>query len=180
MEITTTGRRYKITPDVREYAEKRIQKLERFFDRIQEVHLVLAEEKYRQIAELAAHAGGSEFIARVESADMQQSIDRAVDRMETQIKKHSARLKDRKVRRVVAAGSIVEEADLDDVEVEEEFSPVVVRSQHFIAMPCSVEDAIKELRDRDWEFVLFSNARSGKAALVYLRHDGNFGLVEPE
>ncbi len=180
MEITTTGRRYKLNPEVKEFAEKRIQKIAKYFDRISEAHLVLAEEKYRQIAELTLHANGTELISREETTDMMSSIDRVAQRMETQVKKYSARLKDRKNRRMVPTGTVVEEAELSEVEPEEEFSPVVVRAPRFLAQPLSVEAAIKELRERDWEFLMFQNAKSTKWALVYLRSDGNFGLVEPE
>lgn len=180
MEINTTARRYKLTPDVKEYAEKRVQRLTKYFDKIQEAHLVLAEEKYRQIAELTVSANGTELVSREETNDMNNSIDRVVERMEKQVKKFSARLKDRKSRKHVPAMSVVEEADLSEVETEEEFSPIVVRSAQYTKTPCTVEDAIRNLREKDWDFLLFPNARTGRMAVVYLRPDGNFGLVDPE
>ena len=111
---------------------------------------------------------------------MASSIDAVVDRMERQLKKLNARLKDRKSLRPVPAFSVIEEADLSDVEVEEEFSPVVVRGQQFAAKPMSVEDAIRMMREKDWDLCLFSNAKSGLPAVVHLRPDGNFGLLEVE
>ncbi|MBK8230576.1 MAG: ribosome-associated translation inhibitor RaiA [Candidatus Eisenbacteria bacterium] len=180
MEITTTGRRFKLTGEVKEFAEKRISKLSKYFDRITEAHLVLAEEKYRQIAELTLHANGTELISREESTDMMSSIDHVVDRMEAQVKKYAARLKDRKLRRPVPSHAVVEEAELAEVEVEEEFAPVVVRSPKYAPKPMLVEEAIRELRERDFDFLMFKNQKSGNWALVYIRSDGNFGLVEPE
>lgn len=180
MEISTTGRRYKLTPELKEFAEKRIQKLSKYFDKIQEAHLILAEEKYRQIAELTVHANGAELVSREESSDMMSSIERVSDRMEKQVKKFSARLKDRKLRRPVPANAVVEESELSEIEPEEEFSPVVVRTMQFSVSPLSVEDAIRQMREKDWEFLLFPNARTGRSAVVYLRADGNFGLVDPQ
>jgi len=72
---------------------------------------------------------------------------------------------------------VVEEAELPEVEVEEEFSPIVVRGHQFSAKPISVEEAILLLREKDWDFVLFPNTKSGRTTLVHLRADGNFGLV---
>jgi putative sigma-54 modulation protein len=178
MEILTTARRFKMTPEIKELAEKRIAKLSRYAEHIGEVHLVLAQEKYRHIAELTLHAGGSDLISREETAEMASSIDAVVDRMERQLKKLNARMKDRKSLRLVPAFSVIEEADLTDVEVEEEFSPVVVRGQQFVAKPMSVEDAIRLMREKDWDLCLFSNAKSGQPAVVHLRPDGNFGLLE--
>jgi putative sigma-54 modulation protein len=180
MEITTTSRRFKMTPDLKEQAEKRIAKLSRYSDQILEVHLVLAQEKYRQIAELSLHTRGSDLISREETAEMLTSIDRVVDRMERQLKKHNARQKDRKSLRPVPALSVVTESELPEVEPEEEFSPVVVRGAQFSSSPLTVEDAIRMMREKDWDILLFPNSRSGRTALVHLRQDGNFGLVETE
>jgi putative sigma-54 modulation protein len=178
MEITTTCRRYKLSPDLKEHAEKRIAKLSRYHDSIREANLVLAQEKYRQIAELTVHASGMDLMSREENPEMLTSIDRVVDRMERQIKKHTARIKQRKTLRPVPAGVVIEESELGEVEPEEEFSPVVVRTSQVEMAPMTVEEAIHFLREKDWDFVLFPNARSGRMAVVYHRDDGNYGLVE--
>lgn len=180
MEILTTARRFKMTPEIKELAEKRIAKLGRYAEHIGEVHLVLAQEKYRHIAELTLHAAGSDLIAREETADMAGSIDAVVERMERQLKKLNARLKDRKSLRPVPALAVVEEAELPEVEPEEEFSPVVVRGQQLAPKPMLVEDAIKLMREKDWDLCLFSNLKSGRPSVVHLRADGNFGLLEVE
>jgi len=175
-----TARRYELTPEVREHAEKRIQKLNRYFDNLQEVHVVLAQEKHRQIAEVTIRANGTELTSREETHDMFSSIDRVVDRLEKQIKKFNTRLKDRKNRRTVAAGVPVEEEELAEVEPEEEWSPVVVRGHQFHPQPATVEEAIRILREADHDFLLFRNSKTGKVSLVHLRPDGNFGFVEGE
>ena len=180
MEIITTARRMKLTPELKEQAEKRIQKLNRYSDQILEVHLVLSEEKYRQIAELTLRAAGTDLVCREETGEMVTSIDRVVERMERQIKKLNARIKDRKVLRPVPPMSVVEEMELPDVEVEEEFSPVVVRTQQLSREPMTVEDAIRFMREKDWDLILFTNGKTGRPCLVHLRPDGNFGLVEME
>jgi putative sigma-54 modulation protein len=180
MEITTTARRFKMTSEIKELAEKRIAKLSRYSDMIGEVHLVLAQEKYRHIAELTLHAAGSDLISREETAEMASSIDAVVDRMERQLKKLNARLKDRKNLRPVPAFTVVEEAQLPEVEPEEEFAPVVVRGMQFSAQPLGVEDAIRMMRQKDWDFLLFPETKSGRMAVVHLRADGNFGLVQAE
>jgi len=180
MEITTTGRHFKLTPEIKDLAERRIQKLERFSDLVREAHLVLTQEKYRHIAELSLYASGSELVSREETPEMVSSIDRVVDRMERQLKKLHTRMKDRKTPRVVPSFAVVEEAELPEVEPEEEYSPVVVRGFQYSTNPLTVEEAIRLLREKDWELLLFPNSRTGRPALVHLRADGNFGLVEPE
>ncbi len=178
MDIVTTARRFDLTPQLRKHAEKRLQKLDRYIDQIIEAHLVLDQEKHRQIAELSVRANGAELISREETTDMLSSIDRGIDGIERQHKKHNARLKDRKSRRLVPNHIPVEEEELPEVEPEEEWSPVVVRERQWHPEPLSVEDAIRSLRDKDSDYLLFRNARSGKVGVVHTRPDGNFGLAE--
>ena len=180
MEITTTSRRFKLTPELKETAERKLAKLARYSDQILGAHLILAQEKYRQIAELSLHGNGYDLVSREETPEMLTAIDRVVDRMERQLKKHQARAKDRKSVRLVPAGTVVEEMELPEVEAEEEFSPVVVRTHQYSTDKLTVEAAIRMMREKDWDILLFSDAKTGRMALVYLRPDGNFGLVEPE
>jgi putative sigma-54 modulation protein len=109
---------------------------------------------------------------------MFSSIDLVVDRLEKQVKKYNARLKDRKNRRTVASGVPIEEAELPEVEPEEEWSPVVVRGHQYHPQPATVEEAIRVLREADSDFLLFKNSKTGKISLVHIRPDGNFGFVE--
>jgi len=140
---------------------------------------VLATEKYRQIAEVALHARGTDIVSREESDDMQTSIDRAVDRVERQVKRLNARRKDRKARRPAAPAAAGQPVAMEEeAEVEEVFAPVVIRQESFHAAPISVDQAIEVLHERNEDFLLFQNARSGRVALVHRMPDGNFGLVE--
>jgi putative sigma-54 modulation protein len=180
MEITTTGRRYKLTADLKEAAEKRLAKLERYSEGEMEAHLILAVEKYRNIAELTLRADGNDLVSREESDEMVNSIDGVVDRMERQLKKLNARRKTRKTIRLIPLTAVVDEEELPDIEPEEEFSPVVVRGPQYHVHPLSVVDAIAAMREKDWDLLVFPNIRTGKVCCVHLRPDGNFGLVEAE
>lgn len=180
MDIITTARRFEMTPLMKDHVEKRVQKLGRYSEHIQEVHVVLTQEKHRHIAELTVRADGAELTSRQETHDMLSSIDLVVDRLENQIKKFNARLKDRKNRRTVASGVPIEEAELPEVEPEEQWSPVVVRGRQYHPKPATVEEAIRALRENDQEFLLFTNSKTGKVSLVHIRADGNFGFVEAE
>jgi putative sigma-54 modulation protein len=180
MEITTTGRRYKLTPEVKEMAERRLAKLARFSDAEMEAHLVLAEEKFRSIAELTLRAGRNHLVSRDESSEMSNAIDGVAERMERQLRKLGARARDRKAIRVIPPLTVVAEAELAEIEVEEEFSPVVVRGDQWHQKPVTVEEAIRLMRDRDWDLMMFSNAKTGRPCTVHLRPDGNYGLVEAE
>lgn len=192
MDIITTARHFEMTPEVRTHARKRLERLRKYAGRIDEVHVVLAAEKYRQIAEITLHARGTEIVSREESDDMLTSIDRVVERAERQLVRLRGRR--REVRRAGQALEPVAEAEpgegpevgLDDETAEaaaeatdeESYPPVVVRSDEAHPDPITVEQAIDIMKREGRTFLLFKNARSSKVAMVHLRKDGNFGLVE--
>lgn len=96
MNITTTARHYDLAPALKDYAESKVLNLKKYLDHIVNVHIVFSLEKYRQRVELTMHVNGKDMIGRAESEDMYLSVDRAVDKLEEQLKRHHDRLKDRK------------------------------------------------------------------------------------
>ncbi len=86
MQIQTTCRHTKMTPSLKRFLEQRLAKLERFAD-VREAHVILASQKYVQTAEVLLKTRRKELVAREESHDLVLSVDRAVDRLERQLKK---------------------------------------------------------------------------------------------
>jgi putative sigma-54 modulation protein len=183
MDVITTARRFELTAETREHVRKRLEKLQRYSERIDEVHVVLAVEKYRQIAEVTLNVRGTEILSREESDDMPTSIDRVVERVERQLKRLGARRRqDRKGGHKPGVpareGRPATDETEEELEIEETFSPVVIREESFVVDPLTVEQAIERLGGSDADYVLFKSARSGRVTLVHQRPDGNFGLVE--
>lgn len=186
MDILTTARNTELTPAVREHAEKRLRKLERYVNDLQEVHLVVKREKYRHVAEVTLRANGADIISRDESDDLLTSIDRVVDRVERQVKKLRARIKGKsKARRQTLRGAIRPEqpegapAAEEEEEAGEEYPPVLVPQQEvFHSEPITVAQAVEQLRDQSEDVLLFRNERTGAVSVVYVRPDGNIGFAE--
>jgi len=185
MDIITTARHIELTPAIREHAEKRLRKLERYVNGIQEVHLVISKEKYRSVTEVTLRANGADIISRDQSDDLLTSIDRVVDRVERQIKKLRARIKDKsKARRKAPRRAMPAHEpathDAEEAEDEEaEYPPVLVpRQEVFHADPISVSTAVEKLREQEEDVLLFRNEQTGAASIVYVRADGNIGFAE--
>jgi len=96
MNITTTARHYDLPPALKDYAEGKVHNLKRYFDHIVNAHLIFSLEKYRQCVEITLHVNGKDFVSESESEDMYLSVDRAVEKLEQQLKRHAGRLKRRK------------------------------------------------------------------------------------
>jgi ribosomal subunit interface protein len=100
MQIHTTCRHGKLGPAARRFLEERLAKLERFAV-VREAHVILETEKYRHTAEILLKTRDKELIAREEADDQTGAIDRAIDRLERQIK----RLKEKRSTRILHAGT---------------------------------------------------------------------------
>jgi len=94
MQINLTGHHMDITPALRSYVQNKFEKLERHFDHMTNVHVILTVEKERQIAEATIHVNRGNLFADAESADMYAAIDSLIDKLDRQVKKHKEKLND--------------------------------------------------------------------------------------
>ena len=93
MQINLTGHHVEITDSLRKYVDTKFSKLERHFDHISNVHVILNVEKLNQKAEATVHLSGAEVFASSENTDMYAAIDSMVDKLDRQVIKHKEKLK---------------------------------------------------------------------------------------
>lgn len=93
MQINLTGHHVDITDSLRDYVDTKMSKLERHFDHISNVHVILNVEKLNRKAEATMHVSGAEIFASSENADMYAAIDSMVDKLDRQVLKHKEKLK---------------------------------------------------------------------------------------
>lgn len=82
MQISVTFRHMNSSDSVREYATKKLSGLDRYFDKVQDVHVVLIAEKKQHVAEVTVHSPGEVFKATAKSDDMYASVDQVIDKLE--------------------------------------------------------------------------------------------------
>ena len=164
MKFTFTCKKISLNNSVKEYAEKKISKLERYFQEDAEAFVTFAvEKKNRCIVELTIRsANGTLFRAQEEDADG-----------ERRIRKNKTRLA--KNLRPEAVEPLVPELEAaEDVEYE------VVRTKRFAVKPMSTEEAILQMNLLDHAFYVFRSMESGAISVVYRRNNGGYGLIETE
>jgi len=93
MQINLTGHHVEITDSLRDYVDTKFEKLERHFDHINNVHVILNVEKLSQKAEATLHLSGGEVFANSEHTDMYAAIDGLIDKLDRQVIKHKEKLK---------------------------------------------------------------------------------------
>jgi len=98
MQINISGHHVDVTPAIRNYVETKVDRLERHFDRITKIDVILTVEKQRQKAESTVRISGGEVFADAESDDLYAAIDKLVDKLDRQLIKQKEKIKDRKQR----------------------------------------------------------------------------------
>ncbi|PTC00595.1 hypothetical protein C9975_06665 [Thalassospira xiamenensis] len=93
MQINLTGHHIDITEALKEYVDTKFTKLERHFDNITNVHVILNVEKLNQKAEATVHLNGGEIFANSEHQDMYAAIDGLIDKLDRQVIKHKEKMK---------------------------------------------------------------------------------------
>ncbi len=88
MQISVTGHHLDITESLKSYVETKFEKLERHFDHVTDVHVILTVEKLMQKAEATVQISGAKLFAEDHQEDMYAAIDALVDKLDRQIKKH--------------------------------------------------------------------------------------------
>ncbi|MCG8605239.1 ribosome-associated translation inhibitor RaiA [bacterium] len=94
MRIGFTSRHFKASPRLRTYAEERVNSLKKFYDGIIECDIILDHEKLDQVAEIGLKVYGQRLVALEKTEDFFKSIDLCVEKLERQLKKYKAKLRD--------------------------------------------------------------------------------------
>lgn len=94
MQISVSGQHLEITESLRDYVTTKLGKLERYFDKMTNVHAILSVEKLRQKAEATIHINGANLFAEAENEDMYAAIDALADKLDRQLKKHKEKRSD--------------------------------------------------------------------------------------
>jgi putative sigma-54 modulation protein len=98
MQINLTGHHVEITPALKEYLNNKMERIERHFDHVTDIHCILTVEKLQHKAEAKINVSGGSLFADSTEGDMYAAIDSLVDKLDRQIKKHKEKLTDHHAR----------------------------------------------------------------------------------
>jgi putative sigma-54 modulation protein len=171
MDIQVTFRHADHDEKLKDHAEKQIEKVSKFLYRPVEAQVIFSKEKARTIAEVSILADHNQFFARDQGEDFFLTLDQVMGKIESQIKKYHDRLKRSKGRKETEEA--VGEGSATDI-------PEIIKgNEYFIKKPITVEEAADLVEKSESQFIVFRKAENEKLCIIYKRHDGNFGLIEP-
>jgi putative sigma-54 modulation protein len=169
-----------LTDDIKEYIDKKIPRLDRYLDQIEETRIDLAyirttrEADCRFVAQITLRGRG--FILRAEerSAEIKPAIDLVMDKIERQIERYKGKKYHSRVSTPSAEEVLMEE------EVEEA-QPLIARRKTFTLVPMDEMEAIEQMNLLGHEdFFIFYNADTSSISVLYKRRDGTYGIIQPE
>ena len=171
MKLNISGRELNVRNDLKAITEKRIAKLDKFFDANAEVNVVYSKKRNLQIAEITVFAKGTIFRSEIESETFNNSLDEAIENIIRQIRKYKT-----KVERDLRAGvfeTIEDDFDLDEPDTE-------IRVKTFPVKPMTPEEAILQMNLLGHMFFVFRDADTSDICVVYKKKDGTYGLIVPQ
>ena len=176
MKFTFTCKKVSLNDSIKEYAEKKISKLDRYFREDADALVTFSVEKsHRCVVEVTIVSGGTLFRAQEESrdGDMRGAIDAACSTIDRQIRKNKTRLSKR-LRQEALVPAVPAEFDVSE---ETEFQ--VVRTKHVAVKPMSEDEAILQMNLLDHDFFVYRNT-DNVICIVYRRKSGGYGLLETD
>lgn len=183
MDIAIRGRNVELSDSLRHTVEEKLVRLQKFLDGMERADVRFFEERNpriaeREVCEVTVHGHGHVVRARATAADSFTAVDRVVDKLEHRMERLKGKLVGRShPRRANGATRLTAPTDEDDV-AGEDASVRIVRTKQFAIKPMTPEEAVLQMELLSHDFFLFTNADTGKAAVVYRRHDGDVGLIE--
>lgn len=176
MNLTITDKELKATDAIKDYVEKKMPRIEKYFGEEDfDVNVKIKAEKNIQIAEIFITAKGVNYKAVTEGSDLYASIDKDIDIIESQIRKEKTK-KEKAQKDGSIKQSLAEGQPAPAIENE------ILKVTHYDIKPIDIEDAKLKLSEKPTSsFLTFINVETGKVNVIYKLKDGlNYGIVEPE
>ena len=173
MKMNFTARQMRVYDSVKETAQKKLSKFDKFFPETAEMDVTFSMPNGLEKIEVTIRSEGFVFRAEEASEAFATSVDRAIDALERQIRKNKTRLQ----KKIRSEGFALLDTTEGEIE-EEEYDNIKIKTFPF--KPMSVEEAILQMNLVGHDFYVFKDAQTLETCVVYKRHAGGYGLIVPE
>ena len=175
MRVTVIGKNINVTPALREIVEKKISKMDKYFEPNVTARATLTVQKNSQIFEVTIPFNGVILRCEESTDDMYKSIDLVEAKLERQIRKQRTKLQRRN-------NDSLRFTNFEPLTVEEneEKDGEIVKVKRFNIKPMSPEEAVLQMELVGHDFYMFRNIDTDEISIVYRRETGGYGLIEHE
>ncbi|WP_027108853.1 ribosome hibernation-promoting factor, HPF/YfiA family [Lacticigenium naphthae] len=178
------GENIEVTQAIREYVEKKVGKIEKYFHDVPEANAHVNLKTYSdKTAKVEVTVPLPYIVLRAEetSPDLYGSVDLVVDKLERQMRKYKTKI-NRKARTTGLVEQPTYEFDNlgDEAEGEEDFDAAIVRTKRLSLKPMGADEAVLQMDMLGHNFFIFEDAETNGTSIVYKRKDGKYGLIETD
>ena len=173
MKVTVVTKNMELTPALKEMVEKKVSKLDKYFERNVSAKATLSVQKNRHRVEVAIPFNGVLLRAEEITDDMYKSIDKVEEKLVRQIRKQRTKLSKRQ-------NNSLRFAELAADDVIEENEGKLVKTKKFAVKPMNVDEAILQMELIGHNFFVYKDADTNNISVLYKRKDGDYGLLEPD
>lgn len=170
MQIVFRGKNIELTPGLKSHVEKKIGKIERYFEEPLTANVNLHVDHGEHIVEVTIPINGMILRGQESSPDMYASVDMVIEKISRQVDKYKTRI-GRQHRQAPARSAETEGESPDDGKL--------VKNKSFPLKPMDSDEAILQMNLVGHDFYVFVNSETDQVNVVYRRKDGNYGLLEP-
>ncbi|MDO5755298.1 MAG: ribosome-associated translation inhibitor RaiA [Tissierellia bacterium] len=173
MKFTYAGKDFVISDRLKEQSGNKLSRLDKYLNEDADCRVVFSETPTAKVCEVTIFLkGGTVLRAEEEEDDVYSAVDRAIDALESQLRKHKTKLQKRH------GGKTIRFDNIEDIPEKEE-GPKIVKVKSFGLKPMDSEEAILQMELLTHNFFVFLNRDTDEVNVIYRRKDGDYGLIEP-
>lgn len=175
MKIELVERNYVASEHLKEILSVKLAKLDKYFDDSVLAKVSLKKEGDGVTTEVMLNFAGKLVRASVSGDTVYENIDKVLPKLEGQIRKHRTKFDKHNKNSAYREQALYAVNDIPD-----DSKKSIVKEKHFKLSPMTVEDAIEEMEMLGHNFYVYKDLKSDTIKVLYLRNDGDYGLIEPE
>ena len=180
MEVRFLTRNVELPAEVREYMEKKVGKIEKFFDKIIDTQVALNFKRGMNVVEITSNVNGVVMRGEDYAPDLRKAFDKALKNIERKVKRHKGYLTDKARMKVQDFSFDIDPELLPAYPDKEEMSREIVKTKKFNVDVMTPIEATMQMDLLGHSFFIFKNDQSGGINVVYRREEGGYGLLEPK
>ena len=173
MQVNITARHIEVNDDFKSYVTDKLDKLERYSNKIEEARAIFFVEKQNHVSEIVLTGKRFRITSTEKDEDLRTSFDLSISSAEKQLKKVRDKVKDHKIKRFIEGVKRITKK-----KKRTEITPNIIKMDSLAKKPMSPEEAALELEVFNQNFMVFRNSTTDEINVLYHRNDGNYGLIE--
>jgi putative sigma-54 modulation protein len=183
MELQILGKNVKVTQSMRDYIQRKVDRLGRYLPGIDDAKVEINQEKtkspeHRFTVQVTIRSKGLLLRGEERSINANAAVDMVVEVLARQIKRYKGKVNNKE--KNVSLARQMGEAEVVVTGKKKTSVPELVKVKRFIVKSMTVDESTEQMELLGHDFFLFVNDESGELNLIYRRRDGNYGLIVPE